>query len=138
MTSKTVREIAGELRALLARATPGPWRAWRSGNCPLMDGTLVGQSSIPEIPRPYEPRWVGHQDEASGLLWKHTTYMRDEDADLIAAMRNALPALLSALESQTVTVEEVKRAYLQCAGVPLEEFWGCIAAALNRAKREPS
>lgn len=81
------------LEKLEMRATPGPWQAWRSGNCKIADGTGVGQSELRPVPRPYDARWIGYEDAETALARHHTTILRDEDADFVAALRNAWPKI---------------------------------------------
>lgn len=76
------------LEELSAKATPGPWRSMRNGNSPCR-GTLVGVSHIEELPRPYNEHAFAERAH------RELSLFRDEDADLIAEMRNALPALIA-------------------------------------------
>jgi hypothetical protein len=62
-----------ELEALLAKATPGPW---------LSDGNMVSTE---------DALFMGREEDIVG-----EDIVRDEDAALIAALRNAAPALLAA------------------------------------------
>jgi hypothetical protein len=79
------------LRELLAKATPGPWRSQRAGNAPC-HGALVGQSAILELPRPYNEAYIAERK------LREVSLFTDDDADLIAAMRNALPDLLDEID----------------------------------------
>jgi len=88
------------LKQLSEAATPGPWTVWRSGNAPLENGTLVGQSAIRPVERPYNPEWIGYHSSKESAINAHRTAMfSDEDADLITTLRNSLPALIAALEA---------------------------------------
>jgi hypothetical protein len=72
-------EIIAELRELLARATPRPWRA--------RDGIVRDERGL-GVAACYEPGYAEHAGVEAGL----------RDAALIAAMHAALPALLAAAE----------------------------------------
>jgi hypothetical protein len=73
-----------ELRELEAKATPGPWEAIPGGEPPHV---IDGQTAF-DVLGPYPL-----QDDAGG------GWMTEENAALIAAMRNALPALLDVAEA---------------------------------------
>lgn len=95
-------QVVATMRRLLAKATPGPWRSLRDGNQRVAtrrspEAPAVGASRIEELPRPWNPDayaafgMPAEEHEVSRFL--------DADADLIVAMRNALPGLLHALEA---------------------------------------
>lgn len=84
------------LEALAKAATPGDRRSWRAGNSNVADGRLVGNSEVTGLERPYNKLWIGWRDEEN----HRKTFLRDEDADFIAA---ANPQTLFAL------VAEVRR-----------------------------
>lgn len=69
-----------ELRALLERASPGPWRAYPPNTC--VPGYDVCDRVVSD-------RWT-HRSSGDG--------MSDDDAALICALRNETPALLDRLE----------------------------------------
>ena len=69
-----------ELRALLEKATPGPW-------CTHPNGTSIWQGV----------NWE-ETNNSPGLLMVSTVVRQVDDADLIAAARNKLGAVLDALE----------------------------------------
>lgn len=99
------------LRELLAKATPRPWRAMRDGNqyvnaTYLPTAKLVGASRIEGPRRPWNP----HAYIAYGFKPTEFETVRfvDEDADLIAAAVNALPALLDEVERLRRVVESGK------------------------------
>lgn len=83
-----------EARALLENATKGPWSAMRRGNAPL-DGRLVGQSQIMvggrPLRQPFQEAYVGPRDYRD-------VYLRDDDADLVAAAPRLLTALLAEVD----------------------------------------
>jgi hypothetical protein len=72
--------------------------------------------------------------EIAGELEKASSELFCISAPDMRALAGRAAKALRALESQTVTAEDVKRASIECARVPIEEFWGCVAATLNRAK----
>jgi hypothetical protein len=72
-----------ELRRLLAEATPGPWEGYTTACC--ADAGWVDGPHGPVCPVHIAPKMT------------HT--LNAEDAALIAAMRNALPALLTEAEA---------------------------------------
>lgn len=72
-----------ELRRLLAEATPGPWEGYTTACC--ADAGWVDGPHGPVCPVHIAPKMT------------HT--LNAEDAALIAAMRNALPALLREAEA---------------------------------------
>jgi len=83
---RAVSEIAptyAELRRLLAEATPGPWEGYTTACC--ADAGWVDGPHGPVCPVHIAPKMT------------HT--LNAEDAALIAAMRNALPALLTEAEA---------------------------------------
>jgi len=87
-------EVIAELTRLDAAATPGPWNNCSCGKCGQVTGTdcaiaetfMAGRFDYEGVPCP-----VGEQ--------------RDANAALIAAMRNALPRLLSRLASREAVFE---------------------------------
>jgi hypothetical protein len=104
LDAKTPGDIARQLLALASKATPGPWKAWRRGNAPLADGTLVGQSRMLGISAPYNPQRIGNHDP-------YRVYLRDEDAAFIAFCRTHAEALARAvIDLQEALDETAKRA----------------------------
>jgi hypothetical protein len=79
------------LRALLAEATPGPWRA-RKWDAPRMV-EVHAATKPPVVP------WSGFDDSS------RTKTEHDANATLIAAAVNALPALLDVAEAAAKSVE---------------------------------
>ena len=83
-----------ELERMDLAATPGPWRSLRDGNQYVRynPGTqeLVGASRLDGVERPWNPYSTRPLAEDAD-----TVRFKDEDADLIAAMRRALPKLLA-------------------------------------------
>ncbi len=77
-----------ELRRLEREATPGPWYATREGN-QYVGAQCTAASRIEELARPWNP----HRSFPWGSAGKEmeTARFEDNDADLIAALRNALP-----------------------------------------------
>lgn len=85
-----------ELERLDAAATAGPWRPMESGNQYLECGYLptakcVATARIPELPRPWNPHAV---ISFMKLDAAEESRFKSDDAALIGAARNALPALL--------------------------------------------
>lgn len=80
------REELERLRALEANASPGPWTG---------DGSKV-TALIPEG----EPH--------AGAVWPVCSEIYNEDAALIAEMRNALPRLLDEVEAAREVVEAAR------------------------------
>lgn len=101
MSEPAVKEIAmvdvGELRELDAGATPGPW--WV-----LSMTRVIGRGAIAR---------VGHDgiDHSTGEALPDEQIEQDEAADaaLIAATRNALPAILDRLERLEAVAEAARR-----------------------------
>lgn len=96
MADLTDEQLA-ELERLQEAATPGPWESWRQGNQYL--GTTymptargVAASVVKGPLRPWNP----HAMIAFGVKAEQHEEVRfiDADADLVVAMRNALPELL--------------------------------------------
>jgi hypothetical protein len=84
-----------KLRELDAKATPGPWVYERLAiNAKIM---LKGETESHDVRREGEPEYLS----ICGLACTRGKYEREEaNGKLIAAMRNALPSLFTALESQ--------------------------------------
>src|SRR5260370_32211412 len=80
--NKLTKEQRNELRALEEKAAPGPWESWTSGK--------FGITAIKEIDDGDEYNGRGNLFSCGGD--------RSDDAALIAAARNALPALLDAVD----------------------------------------
>jgi len=78
------------LEKLLAEAPCGELRAMRRGNSHDRSGNVVGQSTVVGLERPWNP--VSHWEQSNEA--RTATVLRDADADLIVALRNAAPALL--------------------------------------------
>lgn len=100
---KPTPEFLAEMRRLEKAATPGPWQSMRDGNQyidPLgPTAECVGASRLVPVVRPWNPyayvRFGFKPDELEKPRFL------DADADLIAAARNALPALLDHIETLT-------------------------------------
>lgn len=73
------------LRELLAKATPGPWQAWDRG---------IG--------------WEVHDASKNEINSGFRETFSEADAALIAALRNAAPALLDRIETLTAENERLK------------------------------
>jgi hypothetical protein len=155
VTTPLTAEQREELRRLEAAATPGPWRSMRDGNQYtntrfLPTAKLVGASRLEGVTRPWNPnKYVtfGFTPEEF-----ETPRFLDADADLIAAARNAMPALLAsadraeelearnnaALDRLCYMQEQVdaRRADLQRKGgqhvSPTGDFVGVAPSALGR------
>jgi hypothetical protein len=98
MTALTAEQIA-ELERLEKAATPGPWRSLRDGNqyvetSYIPTAKCVGASRVDGPRRPWNP----HALLAFGFKPEEYERVRfiDADADLVAGLRNAAPALLRA------------------------------------------
>jgi hypothetical protein len=116
-------EVIARLRSLLGKVTPAPWRAMMQGNAPLLDGTLAGQARLEPVPRPYEPRWVGFQNPDTAHKWHHSTVLREEDAEFIAAMRNNAAWLFDTIERLLFSSEaegEMREALEQIANLEID------------------
>ena len=74
-----------KLRHLLARSTPGVWKTWAMEVMSDQDGTSTGGRAVPVATTHY-------RDDAGRP--------RTNDADLICAMRGALPGLLDDLDAE--------------------------------------
>lgn len=88
------------LRALLAKATPGPWKHYRARLRPNMGPTIneVQARRGPVV------SWLG---------FEHSDIRRRQHVDnaaLISAARNALPMLLDAYEAQAAEIERLRSA----------------------------
>ena len=118
-TDPTSPEGRAELRELLAKGTPGPWQAddcegeLRVG---AGDAVTAWQERTDEEGRSYRvgtPPWTW---KSTNLIYEHDLETWDEgedqdddqrriDAELIVAARNALPALLDALDDAELRAE---------------------------------
>ena len=74
-----------ELRRLEKEATPGALQVERRGNSHLRNGMCVGLSRVDGIQAPFHETSFHQRDPRA-------VYMRDEDADFYAALRNAAAA----------------------------------------------
>ena len=104
LATGVTREEIAELRRLEAEATPGPWRHEGCGEVvQLIEHDSVSGSWD------YYP---GSADIASNATDYHTGseggIYKADDAALIAAMRNAIPSLLSAAERALELEEQVR------------------------------
>lgn len=84
----------GELERLDAAATDAPWRSMEDGNQYLecsYTPRLVRAATIPELPRPWNPHAMVAFMKLDAA---EVSRFKSNDAALIAAARNALPALL--------------------------------------------
>lgn len=88
-------EMLGELRALEAKATPGPWK--EDANCDFV-GSFATMQRVCAVPSPSE--------------------FYPPDMIFIAAARNALPALISAASRTLAAEAALRRArrYVEDAG----------------------
>ena len=93
-----IKELIAELRALEAKATPQPWHV-------MPDGF----SKRPSPPTVYHTGDELNYVAKCADTWTIERTRNQENAELIAATRNALPQLLSALEaliSRSAVMEE--------------------------------
>lgn len=88
------------LRELAENATPGPWEA-RRGSQWDFDGSQVAQSSVRRADRA-AITWDDHGGEV----------FVPADAEFIAAAREAVPALLDALDEAEAVVERVREMHV--------------------------
>jgi len=72
-----------KLVVLEKKATPGPWRWWTSCSFRRLSSDATGKDG--DVLRAVLQRWDGHPD----------VHASEDDKALIAAVRNALPALLA-------------------------------------------
>jgi len=87
------------LRELLAKATPGPCAAGCPGTwtpCSFMSAANWQRSHV---------NAEGHVDDALTICRGMTGPNRENNADFIAAVANALPALLDTIDALTAIVE---------------------------------
>lgn len=112
MSDKLTPELLQELTRLHEAATPGPWRSLRDGNQfietdYIPTAKVVGASRIEGPRRPWNP----HALLAFGFKPEEyeTVRLVDADADLVAAMRNAPPLLLTAASESASLRAEVER-----------------------------
>lgn len=104
--SAALRALEAELRRLDAAATPGPW------------ATLPPDKDCPDwfiIRRP------GRVSEGKFYILRMGPDDDGPDARLIAALRNALPALLDALAQQTTALATAREGALEEAARVCEE-----------------
>ncbi|KHJ74667.1 hypothetical protein [Rhodococcus sp. Chr-9] len=119
MSDAQTPEGRAKLRELLAKGTPGPWQAddcegeLRVG---AGDAVTAWQERTDEEGRSYRvgtPPWTW---KSTNLIYEHDLETWDEgedqdddqrriDAELIVAARNALPALLDALDDAECEIE---------------------------------
>lgn len=89
-------ERRAELRALLAKASPGPWTRWKD-NLVVWSGEVTDNTSGGLSIKPDSGREI-----AEFPAWEIDDDGRDREAaanaDLVAAAKAALPALLDALD----------------------------------------
>lgn len=85
----TLADRLAAFKKLAAKATPGPWRAWRAGNAPLKVGGC-GQSELKPLERPYNPRFVGYRRADSADAMHRKVMLKDADADYIASLPDLL------------------------------------------------
>jgi len=103
-----------ELRALLAKASPGPWTRWKDNlvvwSGEVTDNTPGGLSIKPDSGR----------EIAEFPAWEIDDDGRDREAaanaDLVAAAKAALPALLDALDMTEARERRLREALEIIAG----------------------
>jgi len=107
-------ERRAELRALLAKASPGPWTRWKDNlvvwSGEVTDNTPGGLSIKPDSGR----------EIAEFPAWEIDDDGRDREAaanaDLVAAAKAALPALLDALDMTEARERRLREALEIIAG----------------------
>lgn len=101
-------DTIAELRSLLAKATPGPWQAvsrqipWSLENGKTGSHTEWRIGTIWDHPQSRAPAPVVTGSVGLGLDGGppvHLVHISEEDAAIIVAMRNSLPALLDRVEA---------------------------------------
>lgn len=118
-----------ELRGLLAKATPRPWRLYANKLRPQFSLRIV------EVQGPREPpvvKWCGF-DESQRSYNGHKA-----NAALIVAMRNALPDLLDAAERLERQVRAKQQEIEEIAARAQENYERALAAErlASRAREE--
>lgn len=108
-----------ELRALLAKATPGPW-----GQHLVDDTTIIAENGF-EIGSTWPDGGIDDDRDFSAPVEQH-----EINAALIVAMRNALPALLASLAYKDAEIAEAVKdaAYF----MRLREQWQQYAEQMER------
>ena len=117
----------GELECLDAAATAAPWRSMGAGNQYLecsYTPRLVRAATIPELPRPWNPHAMVAFMKLDAA---EVSRFKSNDAALIAAARNALPALLRLARAAARINELVGTETEECQA----EAWGQLDAALE-------
>lgn len=101
MTDPTTPSVS-QLRALLEKATPGPWQAMRDSHRTIVPSShshlLLGGSILPDEDARRFAWPIARMCDPNGLP-RWTAEQTTDNAALIAAAVNALPTLLDELES---------------------------------------
>lgn len=119
-----------ELRALLSRATPGPWRA----------GGPKGRAIAVYVDLCAVYIQTAYNEEAP-----ETRDRWDADANLMAALRNAAPALLAVVMAAVEWKRATDAEYAAKSDVQADALWArsdeastALAAAVRALVEEPS
>lgn len=128
-----------KLRELDAKATPGPWRVMRDGN-QYVDtryvptAKLVGASRIDGVLRPWNP----HAAISLGMTSKQHEEVRfaDDDADLVAELRNAVPLILEAIAVKMAVDEKLQKSPTSSDGIHGASIAKRAAEILSSPKEE--
>lgn len=94
------------IKAREAKASRG-WQSMQAGNCTMENGKLAAIAEVAGLPRPWNPVWVGWQSAKNYFK----TFMRQEDAEFVAAARTDIPTLIA----------EVERLRLAASGAPPQQ-----------------
>lgn len=140
--ARALAALLDALERLDKAATPGPWESWRQGNQYL--GTTymptargVAASVIKGPLRPWNP----HAMVAFGMKAEQHEEVRfiDADADLVVAMRNALPELICAVRLVERERDELKaKLYGPYDTGPGGDDFTCIKHKWSSLRRCPS
>ena len=105
-------ERRAELRALLAKASPGPWTRWKD-NLVVWSGEVTDNTSGGLSIKPDSGREI-----AEFPAWEIDDDGRDREAaanaDLVAAAKAALPALLDALDMAEARERRLREMLAEC------------------------
>jgi hypothetical protein len=95
MAESCIPDVVERLRTLLAKATPGPWKADRNLGC----------KRVSAKPRQYGQHKQAKRTEVASTPGLHSEAEDQANADLIAEVVTALPMLLDALSHTSHPVE---------------------------------
>lgn len=130
MTNSTdLGDLVERLKALLAKATPGPWRVAEQRHTQPEPDPLSGKDRRNSI-------WAGHDRQPMPVValssvrpkntdesWPWMIALSKDDAALIVEAVNALPALLAHLES-TASIRQGMEAALERIAAASDDYIG--------------